>query len=157
WAFGLSAATTTRSVAMRPATPTSCAATITLRTNGERDDHMSFICTHPRAFAPDCSRRDAAPANHSCSPLPCSVGTAKLPRNLLLSAPVRGFRPHQGRIEGCPMILNRRSTLLGAGAVFTTASARQAFAAPPPADFERRLALVTEHDQLSGLHALLVS
>jgi CubicO group peptidase (beta-lactamase class C family) len=54
------------------------------------------------------------------------------------------------------MDLERR-TLLGSMAVLMTASGRGAFAAPRPADFERRLALVTEHDKLSGLHALLVS
>jgi CubicO group peptidase (beta-lactamase class C family) len=38
-----------------------------------------------------------------------------------------------------------------------TASGRSAFAAPAPADFERRLTLVAEHEKLSGLHALLVA
>lgn len=51
----------------------------------------------------------------------------------------------------------KRRTLLGSLAVLTTAFARRAFAAPTPADFERRLKLVMEHDRLSGLHALLVS
>ena len=51
----------------------------------------------------------------------------------------------------------KRRMLLGAGVVLMTAPARRAFAAGTAADFERRLALVTEHDKLSGLHALLVS
>lgn len=42
-ALGLLAATTTLSVRMRLARPVSCAATMTLRTKGERDDHSSFI------------------------------------------------------------------------------------------------------------------
>jgi hypothetical protein len=42
-ALGLLADTTTRCVAMRAATPTSCAATMTLRAKGERDDQSSFI------------------------------------------------------------------------------------------------------------------
>ena len=53
------------------------------------------------------------------------------------------------------MKLDRR-TLLGSMAVLMTASGRCAFAAPTPADFERRLMLITEHEKLSGLHALLV-
>src|SRR5262252_9551219 len=51
----------------------------------------------------------------------------------------------------------KRRMLLGAGVVLMTAPARRAFAAGTSADFERRLALVAEHDKLSGLHALLVS
>jgi CubicO group peptidase (beta-lactamase class C family) len=54
------------------------------------------------------------------------------------------------------MDLERR-TLLGSMTVLMTPSGRGAFAAPTPADFEARLALVTEHEKLSGLHALLVS
>lgn len=54
------------------------------------------------------------------------------------------------------MTLARR-TFLGSIAALMTASGRSAFAAPTAADFERRLALVTEHEKLSGLHALLVS
>jgi CubicO group peptidase (beta-lactamase class C family) len=54
------------------------------------------------------------------------------------------------------MHLERR-TLLGCMAVLMTASARSAFATPRPPDFEARLTLVTEHEKLSGLHALLVS
>ncbi len=60
------------------------------------------------------------------------------------------------RIEGFSVRLKRRM-LLGAGVVFMTASAGRGLAAAIPAAFERRLALVTEHDKLSGLHALLVS
>jgi len=52
----------------------------------------------------------------------------------------------------------KRRMILGAGVVLLTAPARRALAvAATAADFERRLALVTEHDKLSGLHALLVS
>lgn len=54
------------------------------------------------------------------------------------------------------MTFNRRA-LLGAMAALTRASTRTALAAPIPADFERRLTVVTEHAKLSGLHALLVS
>jgi CubicO group peptidase (beta-lactamase class C family) len=54
------------------------------------------------------------------------------------------------------MDLERR-TLLGSMAILMSASGRRAFAAPTPADFEARLALVTEHEKLSGLHALLVA
>ena len=50
-----------------------------------------------------------------------------------------------------------RRKLLRAGVAFITAPARRAPAAAARADFERRLALVTEHDRLSGLHAMLVS
>jgi CubicO group peptidase (beta-lactamase class C family) len=51
----------------------------------------------------------------------------------------------------------KRRTFLGSLAVLATAFAPRAFAAPTPADFERRLKLVMEHDKLSGLHALLVA
>ena len=52
----------------------------------------------------------------------------------------------------------KRRMLLGAGIVLMTAQARRVFAATATAaDFERRLALVTAHDNLSGLHALLVA
>src|SRR5215467_2966778 len=71
-----------------------------------------------------------------------------------LQSPGAGMR--QSQIAGYPMNLDRR-TLLGSMAVLMTASERCAFAAPTPADFERRLTLITEHDKLSGLHALLVS
>ncbi|MBN8945157.1 MAG: serine hydrolase [Rhizobiales bacterium] len=54
------------------------------------------------------------------------------------------------------MTLERR-TFLGSIAALMTTSGQCAFAAPAAADFERRLALVTEHETLSGLHALLVS
>jgi len=51
----------------------------------------------------------------------------------------------------------KRRTLLGLGIFLVAARARHAFAAATAADFERPLELVTEHDKLSGLHALLVS
>jgi CubicO group peptidase (beta-lactamase class C family) len=50
-----------------------------------------------------------------------------------------------------------RRMVLRAGVVFMATPAWRALAAGTQADFERRLALVTEHDNLSGLHALLVS
>src|SRR5262249_13860653 len=50
----------------------------------------------------------------------------------------------------------KRRTFLGSMAALLAASGRS-FAAAAPADFERRLALITEHEKLSGLHALLVS
>jgi CubicO group peptidase (beta-lactamase class C family) len=53
------------------------------------------------------------------------------------------------------MNLNRRALLSGM-AVLATTPTRRALAAPTPADFERRLTLVTEDQKLSGLHALLV-
>src|SRR5262245_22572834 len=53
--------------------------------------------------------------------------------------------------------LSRRHVMGGAAAVFAGSAMGQAFAAPEPADFERRLALVSESDKLAGLHALLVS
>jgi CubicO group peptidase (beta-lactamase class C family) len=51
----------------------------------------------------------------------------------------------------------KRRTLLGSFAALMTASARPSFAAAAPADFAQRLALVTEREKLSGLHALLVA
>jgi CubicO group peptidase (beta-lactamase class C family) len=47
--------------------------------------------------------------------------------------------------------------LLGAGVALMTAPTRLALAVAASADFERRLGRVTEHDKLSGLHAVLVS
>jgi hypothetical protein len=68
-ALGLLADTTTRSVTMRPATPTSCAATITFRTNGDRDDQSSFIVPAvmtlpPSALLGDCSLANEGGTNH---------------------------------------------------------------------------------------------
>lgn len=55
------------------------------------------------------------------------------------------------------LAINRRRVLLGTGPALVFGTARAALGANPPADFEKRLALVTETDRLSGLHALLVS
>ncbi|MGO4714862.1 serine hydrolase domain-containing protein [Bradyrhizobium sp. 2TAF24] len=49
------------------------------------------------------------------------------------------------------------SMALGATATVTDASRHRVAAAPAAADFEQRLAMVAEHDKLSGLHAVLVS
>ena len=57
--FGSEAATTVRTVSMRSANPHSCAAIITLRTNGERGDQcssMSFI------RVPSCAKLGINPA-----------------------------------------------------------------------------------------------
>jgi len=49
------------------------------------------------------------------------------------------------------------SVALGATVALMDASRHRVLAASAPADFEQRLAMVTEHEKLSGLHALLVS
>ncbi|SKA02996.1 CubicO group peptidase, beta-lactamase class C family [Enhydrobacter aerosaccus] len=51
----------------------------------------------------------------------------------------------------------RRSLMLGGAAILLAGRGRAAFATPAAADFDRRLAFVTEQEKLSGLHALLVS
>ena len=54
-------------------------------------------------------------------------------------------------------LIDRRNVTLGMGSTLMAASVGPTFAAPASADFERRLSLVTEHEKLEGLHALLVS
>src|SRR5215470_17428944 len=67
----------------------------------------------------------------------------------------RGIKPIEHLMD-LSMRLKRRM-LLGCGIALLTAPARRAFGAVTAAAFERHLGLVTEHDKLSGLHALLVS
>lgn len=53
--------------------------------------------------------------------------------------------------------IDRRRLMLGAGAALMASPVREARADPAPVDFEQRLALVAEHENLTGLHALLVA